>query len=293
MAEDWKLVQIDGTKMSGLVNNEENQPPRECHNCIWYSDDHCHHPVVMVDPEVVGKQGEPKPVRDNWCCGFFRSPERVLLYAVRHGEDAADHLIGGWENADIDEAGIKDAEEAATKLKNKGIRYIISSDMHRTYETASILARALGLSKNEIITDVRLRTWNKGVYNGQNKTEENKDALGWYKEHPHRQVPDGESHYQFEDRCDEALEFYICKARNTGSLLIVLHNSNMKQLQRYVEEQQSGDVKDLSSKNSTPDSVEPGGIIMLSENKGNLDYKIIFKDSNMNDKNKVVADKGK
>ena len=276
-----------------MVTNEENQPPRECHNCIWYKSDHCTHPVVIKDDEVLGLKGEPKPVRDNWCCNFYRSPKRVLLYAVRHGEDAADHLIGGWENAEIDEAGIKDAEEAAAKLKNKGIRYIISSDMKRTMETAKILAKALGLSSNEIVTDVRMRTWNKGIYNGQEKTEENKDKLTWFKEHPHRKVPEGESHFQFENRCDEALEHFICKARNTGALLLVMHNSNIKQLQRFVQEQDTKDSHTLTSKNDSPDSVEPGGIIMLAQDHGDLEYKIIFKDSKANKIKDTVADKGK
>ena len=60
MAEDWKILTGDGTKLSGLVTNEENQPPRECHNCIWYKSDHCTHPVVMNDDEVLGPKGEPK-----------------------------------------------------------------------------------------------------------------------------------------------------------------------------------------------------------------------------------------
>jgi broad specificity phosphatase PhoE len=280
MAESWKLVQIDGTKMSGLVTEEENQLPRECHNCIWYNKDHCHHPVVKIDPEVIGTDGEPKPVEDEWCCGFFRSPGRVLMYAIRHGEDENDDLIGGWEDAPIDEAGEKDAKEAANHLKDKGIRHIVSSDMKRTLETAKIIAKELGLSPSDIVTDFRLRTWNKGELNGEEKNDSNKKTLEWYKERPHQTIPDGESHYQFEERSDEAFDFYLDKARNCGTYIIVLHNSGIKQMQRYIEEHRTGDESVLTSKNNSPDSVAPGGIAQISENKGVLTCKIVLKERN-------------
>jgi alpha-ribazole phosphatase len=276
MAEKWKLVQIDGTKMSGLVTNEENQPPRECHNCVWYNSDHCSHPVVMVDPEVVGTQGQPKPVGDKWCCGFFRSPGRVLLYAVRHGEDDNDHLIGGWEDAPIDKQGIKDAAEAAAFLMDKGIRYIVSSDMKRTLETAKIIAKELGIKPSCIVTDFRLRTWNKGELNGEEKTAENKKTLGWYKDHPHQIIPGGESHDQLEERSDEAFEYYLQKAREDGTYILLMHNGNIKQLQRYIEERMTGET--LTSANSSPDSVLPGGIAQVTENKGELSCKVVLKE---------------
>lgn len=276
MANEFKILQGDGTKLSGLVTDEENQPPRECGNCIFYSHDHCHHPVVMADDDVVGTKGQPKPVHDEWCCNFFRSPSRVLVYAVRHGEDENDHLIGGWEDAPIDEAGVKDAKEAAKFLSNKGIRYVVSSDMKRTYETAKIIAKELGLKITDIVTDFRLRTWNKGELNGEEKTADNKKTLGWYKDHPHQIIPGGESHYQLEERSDEAFDFYLDKARHDGTYALVMHNGNIKQLQRYCEERMEG--SHLTSENSNPDSVLPGGIAKVTEKKGKLKCEVVLKE---------------
>ena len=290
MAENFKILQGDGTRLSGLVTDEENQPPRECGNCIFYRKDHCHHPVVKYDDEVLGTKGEPKPVQDKWCCNFFRSPGRVLLYAVRHGEDDNDHLIGGWEDAPIDKAGIKDAAEAAAFLLDKGIRHIVSSDMKRTLETAKIIAKELGLKPSDIVTDFRLRTWNKGELNGEEKSAENKKTLGWYKDHPHQVIPGGESHDQLEERSDEAFDYYLQKAREDGTYILLMHNGNIKQLQRYIEERMTGE--DLTSANSSPDSVAPGGIAQVTETKGELSCKIVLKDSKKNTKDKVVADKG-
>lgn len=63
----------DGTDLSGFVTAKENKPPRECGNCKWMKDAHCEHPLVMIDPEVNGEQGKPKPVDADDCCDNFQS----------------------------------------------------------------------------------------------------------------------------------------------------------------------------------------------------------------------------
>lgn len=271
-----KKIAGDGTKLSGFVSFEENQPPRECGNCIFYKHDLCHHPIVMIDPCVLGTHGKPKPVEDEDCCNFFQSPTRTVMYVVRHGEDENDDLIGGWEDAPIDEKGLADAKQAAKFLSGRSIRCIVCSDMKRTHETAKIIAKELGIT--EIVTDVRLRTWNKGIYNGEEKTEQNEADLGWYKDNPHAQVPEGESHDAFEDRCDEAFEYYIDKARNDGMKILVTHNSGIKQLQRYCELQAKGDESKITSENGAVDSVLPGGIAKVTETHGKLKCEVVLKD---------------
>lgn len=277
MAYKFKVLQGDGTKLAGFVSAEENQPPRQCGNCVFYKHDTCHHPVVMNDPDVPGTPGQPKPVEDEDCCNYFRSPKRTLFYAVRHGEDDNDKLIGGWEDAPIDEKGTNDAKEAAKFLVDKGIRCIICSDMKRTLETAKIIAKELNI-KN-LTTDFRLRTWNKGYLNGEEKTEENKAVLRYYKENPYKVIKNGESHYQFEDRSDEAYDFYIEQAYLDGTLLIVMHNSGIKQLQRYCEESHTGNKEQLTSKNDNPDSVEPGGILKVTADHGELSCEVVLKEA--------------
>lgn len=248
-----------GTRLSGLVSDEENQPPRLCEKCIFYRHDLCHNSVVMIDPEVLGAFGKPKGVGEKWCCNEFQSHKRTLIYALRHGEDEDDDVIGGWNDAPIDENGEKDAKEAAEYLRHRGIRTIFSSDMSRALETAKIVAKVLGIKPTDISTDFRLRTWNKGIYNGQEKTEENKAALKEYKENPHWVIPKGESHDQFEDRHDEAFDFYLDYARQHGVILLALHNSGIKQLQRYVRNEP------ITSEG--PDSVLPGGVARVTEQR--------------------------
>lgn len=63
----------DGTALSGFVTEKENQPPRECGNCRWFDGTHCHHKLVIHDPEVPGKDGQPKKVGEDDCCDNFQN----------------------------------------------------------------------------------------------------------------------------------------------------------------------------------------------------------------------------
>ncbi len=258
-----------GTRLSGLVSDMENEPPRLCDHCVWYSHDLCHNPIVMEDCSVIGEDGKPKPVGDKWCCNLFQSEKRVLLYALRHGEDKDDEKIGGWDDPTLDSQGIRDAKEAAEFLKSKGIRMIYASDLDRAKQTAIVVARLLGIDPKCIVYDFRLRTWDKGKLSGKPKTDANKKILRHYKENPHLVIEGGESRVMFEDRTREAFHYYLDEARSEGVKLIVTHNSDIREFQLYVDE-------DLSDEQ--PDSVLPGGIICVSENKGELKCKVVLKD---------------
>jgi alpha-ribazole phosphatase len=197
----------------------------------------------------------------------------ALLYALRHGEDEKDDVIGGWDDPSIDTQGVRDAKEAGEFLKGRGINRIYCSDMERTMETAEIVAKILGIDR--IIQDFRLRTWDKGYLNGEPKTDENKETLGYYKDHPHLTIKDGESRVLFENRCEEFFNFILeeieelAKANVHIVPLIVTHNSNIKQLQIFCDENQI----------DTPDSVAPGGAAKVYKDKKN-DFvcEVILKD---------------
>jgi hypothetical protein len=168
----------EGSKLSGFVTSEENQPPRQCGSCVWYKHDACHHPVVMIDPEVPGEDNQPKPVQDDWCCNFFQSPGKTLIFGLRHGTTEMNEqgLHRGWSNVPLDEQGRSDANEALEFLKDKGIMKIVCSDLDRSMETAKIVGDALGLEPQP---DFRLRPINKGIFEGQPK-DETKEAFDEY-----------------------------------------------------------------------------------------------------------------
>lgn len=257
-----------GTRLSGLVSDTENEVPRQCDKCVWYKHDFCHNVLVMADPEVLGTAGQPKPVGDKWCCNAFQSYKRTLLYALRHGEDKDDDKIGGWDDPDLDTQGVRDAKEAAEFLKTKGIRMIYSSDLDRAKQTAIVVARILGINPDSIVYDFRLRTWDKGYLNGANKTDENKAIIRHFKDNPHLVIKGGESRVMFEERVQEAFESYVDDARTEGVKLVVTHNSDIRELQLYIDDTLDSDQ---------PDSVLPGGIIQVSLNEKELVGKVVLK----------------
>lgn len=69
----------------------------------------------------------------------------------------------------LTEKGRKQVRTSAKKLKKAGIELIYSSDFYRTYQTAKIVARELGIRK--IIFDKRLRDTSLGVYQGGKKED--------------------------------------------------------------------------------------------------------------------------
>lgn len=73
----------------------------------------------------------------------------VTFYLVRHGQK--EKLIG---DPPLSQVGKKQAEHTAKFLKTKQIKFIFTSPFKRTSETASIIAKELGV---EVKTDERLR----------------------------------------------------------------------------------------------------------------------------------------
>lgn len=268
-----KKIAPDGTKLSGFVREGENQPPRECHNCIFYKHDKCQHPVVMIDEGVLGEHGKPKPVNDGDCCNFFMSQGKILMYALRHGETKlnAENKFRGWVETALDEQGIKDAGEAAEFLKDKGIHMIYSSDLRRAVQTAEIVAKKLGIEK--VYTDYRLRPWNVGVLTGKDRNKENTATLEEHIDNPDWQLDDGESLDDFSTRSQEALEFYMHEARHEGIKLLVFHTSNVVQLENYCNDE------DPNGRPEGQDSVKPGGIIKVTEKNGKLVSKPVLKEN--------------
>lgn len=272
MEKNNKKITPEGTKISGFVREGENMPPRACHNCIWYKGGKCHQPLVMIDPEVLGEHGKPKPVNEEDCCNAFASSTKVLCYMLRHGETAlnAEKKFRGWTEILLNEKGKKDALDAAKFLSDKGVNMIYCSDLPRSVETAEIIAKELGIDK--VWPDYRLRPWDIGEFTGQKRDEKRVEELDEYIDNPDWKIPGGESLDDFATRCQEALDYYIHEARHEGIKLIVAHTSNVVQLENYC----AGD--NPTGRPEGKDSVDPGGILRVTEKNGKLSSKPVFKE---------------
>lgn len=89
------------------------------------------------------------------------------IYLIRHGqdEDNARGILNGHRNKPLTKLGIRQAREAAEKLKNKKIEVIVSSPLRRAKQTAGIIAKSLGIKKIYLEADLREREF--GILTGK------------------------------------------------------------------------------------------------------------------------------
>jgi isoleucyl-tRNA synthetase len=98
-------------------------------------------------------------------------------FVMRHGE--AEHNIKKFLSADNSEKGMSrltdkgknDVQKAAQYFADKKIDMIFVSPLHRTQETAKILAEKIGLKEDQIITDDRLKEVQSGILNGESESK--------------------------------------------------------------------------------------------------------------------------
>ena len=94
---------------------------------------------------------------------------------MRHGADPSDRY-GGWSTYGLTEIGREQVHNAKSKLRNKGITKIYSSDLVRAKETAEIVANELSL---KITYLPQFRESNNGLLAGMLKTEATKNILAY------------------------------------------------------------------------------------------------------------------
>lgn len=92
----------------------------------------------------------------------------MSLYFLRHGQSDA-NLAGVFSPADamLTDLGKQQAHEAAEQLRSYGIQKIVCSGLERSWQTASIVADALGISHDEIKRDTRLNEYDPGSLTGK------------------------------------------------------------------------------------------------------------------------------
>ena len=92
------------------------------------------------------------------------------LYLMRHGEtvDNAAQLMQGQTQGQLNETGIRQAEEAGKELATYPFDAIISSDLKRSIDTARIVAQHHGLP---VVTTPLLRERDWGDFTGRNIDE--------------------------------------------------------------------------------------------------------------------------
>lgn len=127
-----------------------------------------------------------------------------LVYLLRHGETQwnREEIFRGRADIPLNEAGRKQAAAAATYFAGKGIREIYSSPLKRAFETAQIVARALGVRdarKCEALTDISFGAA-EGMAVAEVKSKYPETFRVWRETPELAKFPGGEYLHQVEDR---------------------------------------------------------------------------------------------
>ena len=90
----------------------------------------------------------------------------TTLYLVRHGEtvDNANQIMQGQTQGQLNDNGIKQAQQFSDEWKDKPIDVIIASDLKRSIDTARIIAEPHNL---EVFTTPLLRERDWGGFTGR------------------------------------------------------------------------------------------------------------------------------
>ncbi len=166
------------------------------------------------------------------------SQASVELTLVRHGETEwnKNGLIQGHVEIPLNDRGREQAEILGKKLRGKPFEVIIASDLPRAMETATILAKALGMTHIERWRELRER--DVGNWGG-------KDRAAVARAHPfvrdsnnyavHHETPEGgESLSEFLRRgkraCERILEKFPGKR-----VLVVAHSGSIQAMRIFAE----------------------------------------------------------
>lgn len=96
-------------------------------------------------------------------------------FAMRHGygQHMEQGVVSGLDHDSyhLTEEGRNEVIKSSEFLKHKNITKIFASPLIRTQETAKIVAQHLGLSVDDIITDIRIHEFDYGEWNGKSWDE--------------------------------------------------------------------------------------------------------------------------
>jgi len=157
---------------------------------------------------------------------------------MRHGE--TDHNVKGiWscDSTEIDpltDQGVEQVKNSAKDLKNQKIDVIVASPYSRTQQTAQVLADAIGLDKEKIISDPRLGEWNVGKQYDRLPIENFFSIRNSSSDRYHFKTEDGESYADIYKRAGEFI-YEIDKKYAGKNILIVSHGAVTRALMLLSE----------------------------------------------------------
>ncbi len=160
-----------------------------------------------------------------------------MLYIIRHGQTERNQqkLLQGRSDLPLNEAGIRQAQDTARKLREKGIRFdhVFSSPLIRAVQTAGIIAPDI-----RPVLDERLIEMDYGPYEGADLRHPAPEILKFFSDFVHNPAPPGmEQLSSVVARLGEFLE----EIRSLeGNILISTHAIAMKGALEYLSPASGG-----------------------------------------------------
>lgn len=158
-----------------------------------------------------------------------------LLSIVRHGETEwnRQRRIQGQGNSALTEAGMRQAEAVARRIRQVAPSRLVASDLGRTIQTAEPIAAATALT---LETDSGLRERSFGIFEGLTPAEIEsrypaEHAL-WQARDPAFAIPGGESLLRLRQRVGATLERIA--GESTGDVVIVTHGGVLDAIYRIA-----------------------------------------------------------
>ena len=171
----------------------------------------------------------------------------MKVYYVRHGQtdwNLARRMQGGGTEKDLNETGLKQAEETRKELENVNYDIVIRSPMHRAEQTAEIINQGRNVP---IIVDERMRERKLGELEGHPITDEMESRIWNYE--LNAQINGGESLHEFEKRILDFLEDIKQKYKDK-TVLIVAHGGVAKVIKANLYGMpESKDLSEIGMKN--------------------------------------------
>lgn len=168
----------------------------------------------------------------------------MKIYLVRHGQ-CESNVIGRFNfvNEDINETGIKQAEDLRDTIKNLDYDIVISSPLIRALHTAQII----NANDKEIITDDRIQERKHGSLEGVSCSLVDRDEQWNY--YSTKRFGTSEMVTELCDRVKDFLD--ELKAKDYKSVLIVAHSGVSKAFHVYFNGvPEDGKLLNLGIKNA-------------------------------------------
>ncbi|MCR4434661.1 MAG: alpha-ribazole phosphatase [Clostridiales bacterium] len=160
----------------------------------------------------------------------------VELILVRHGETASNKkgTYCGWTDVELNEEGIKQAQEVQKKLAGLQVDSIYSSPLKRASKTAEIINENFKL---EIMYSDNLKERNFGVWDnldyGEIAGRFPEEHSLWVKDWVNYCMQDGESAYQQYKRVAQFTE-ELTSSHESGTFVIVTHHGCIRIILAYL-----------------------------------------------------------